>query len=360
MPHCTLKRTGGDPQDRGISPYSAASRAATLLPSGRLWAREGDGNVPGRNGGRRTPRTGASAAVLCGVLRYGGGSRRCVTSAVDAGACRRGCGCPRPKIRAPPACLADLFEFDSGVCLCGPYPIARGVPLGGVPSPLLWLVFFDPLIELIEERRAATGLLLAVQFTGLMFAGDLALVSSAPGLEQMQGAARVGAGCLREVLRLFPLFLSLAECRNLDCNPYAECGEAWRFLREVLWLLRLFLFPGSIFRRSPAARSLAIERRLAEKMCAAGRLEAGRPDSDPFLDVASDSEGRNCGGPFAATQMMRILGFMLDPSFTLGAHYDTLLCGAPIRQGFVNSLSVSRWGPEVGVLRMTRGAATTN
>ena len=235
------------------------------------------------------------------------------------------------------------------MCLGGPDPIARGVPLGGVPSPLLWLVFFDPLIELIEERRAATGLLLALQFTGLMFAGDLALVSSAPGLKQMQGAARVGAGCLREVLRLFPLFLSLAKCRNLDCNPYAECR-----------LLLLFLLPGRIFRRSPAARFLAIERRLAEKMCAAGRLEAGRPDSYPFLDVASDSEGRNCGGPFAATQMMRILGFMLDPSFTLGAHYDTLLCGAPIRQGPVNRLSVSRWGPEVGVLHMTRDAATTD
>ena len=63
-------------------------------------------------------------------------------------------------------------------CFSGVHPVSKGLPQGGVLSPILWPIFFDIVTRELAKRRVFPGGK-EVRHRNVIFAGDVTMLISA-------------------------------------------------------------------------------------------------------------------------------------------------------------------------------------
>ena len=226
----------------------------------------------------------------------------------------------------------------SGVCYSNIYPITKGLPQGGVLSPLQWLITFNKIAAELKNLRDQDG---SEQDEGIecgdfIFADDITMVITAPTLDLLRKAAKRNVEYLRRILATLSLVLSNSKTKNLVFHPD--------------------LFPVGIFRRSPTWRFPSTKKRQETQHRMAATLLREVLEFDPQRPMPDAGKNFWEGFPFPMTATMRVLGVTLDPYLTLDAHYEGIIAKAQMRQGILSRVAGYKWGLETGILRMTHDA----
>ena len=215
------------------------------------------------------------------------------------------------------------------------YPISKGLPQGGVLSPLLWLTFFNSILNRVRQERAEYPLE-GTETKEILFADDLTLLISADTQEELREAAVLYVNSLKNALRKMALTLNDSKCKNIIFNPT---------------VLR-----GGIYRRSTDGIKLSTRERLARQWRAAAPFSSEVMDFDPQQGGEPDGDPLGAPYPFPLSDSLRVLGVTIDEYFALDEHFQSVLAKAPVRQGILHKVVNSSWGLEVGVLKMTHDA----
>ena len=213
--------------------------------------------------------------------------------------------------------------------------ITRGLPQGGVPSPLLWLIFFNPIAKRLREERLKNPGITA-EHGDYIYADDITMVISAKTLEELRSEAAKNIRALRLILSELSLELSDEKTRNLVFHPN--------------------LLPNGIHRRMPDLKYPNTKQRTEQQLRAVAAMLIETLDFDPYLPRQEEELNFWEGFPFPVTQTMRILGVTIDPFFALDEHYKDIVTKARLRQGILGKVAGTKWGLEVGVLKMTHDA----
>ena len=225
----------------------------------------------------------------------------------------------------------------NGNCMSTIHPISKGLPQGGVLSPLLWLAFFNPLLTRLDELRKEDPIE-GVEYVDFVYADDITTIITAPDEALLQEASMRNKEHIQKILsKELSLLLELGKCKNIVMNPD--------------------LLPNGVYRRAPNTVATTTRNRIAQQRKAEGRYVVARLD----FEVGGGADQMNAqviqrdtGYPFPLSTEMEILGITIDPWFTLDAHYQKMVAKAPVRQGILNRLAKARWGLEVGVQKMAR------
>ena len=78
------------------------------------------------------------------------------------------------------------------------YAISKGLPQEGILSPLLWLAFFNPLINKVKDARSDFPLG-GIEYRELVFADDVANLVFADGPEVLREEAVLNVDILKKV-----------------------------------------------------------------------------------------------------------------------------------------------------------------
>ena len=122
------------------------------------------------------------------------------------------------------------------------------------------------------------------------------------------------------------------------------------------------LISNGISRRSKKVNFPNTKKRLAEQDTILARRDRTVVDFDPFENnndnEQQEYENRNAkvnftGAPVPLVEEMKVLGVTIDRMFTLDTHHKTLLSRAQMRQSILNKISSTKWGLEVGILKMS-------
>ena len=156
----------------------------------------------------------------------------------------------------------------SGTRFSGVYPITKGLPQGGVLSPLLWLIVFNNITDKLRERREQEDEQERgdVRYGDFIFADDVTMVITSSSIEALGRAAARNVEYLRQILQELSLVLSESKSRNLIFHPN--------------------LLPNGIFRRTPAWRFPNSKNRLMLQRRDAAKLLHTNLDFDPRLPQA--------------------------------------------------------------------------
>ena len=165
------------------------------------------------------------------------------------------------RIRLSEGSLQVKMISPAGVCLNGVYPISRGLPQGGVLSPVSWLMFFNRVLEGLK-RLGGREPLVGVESCDVAYADGVTMVISGPTLQQLRKAAWRNVDHLRSILRSMPLQLN------------EETTENMAFSRGLL--------PEGISRRTPARRLPNTKKRVELQLRAAAADLPGLLDFDSY------------------------------------------------------------------------------
>ena len=219
------------------------------------------------------------------------------------------------------------------------HPITRGLPQGGVLSPLLWTVFFDPVVGKLATRRTESPDVQA-ECADFIYADDVTILISSATLEGLRAAAARNVEYLRQVLQELSLELNDTKTKNLILHPR--------------------LLPAGIYRRSPATTYPSTKARVEAQHREVAKLLRETLDYDPRTPPTTQECNFWDGFPFPVTPTIRILGVAIDMFFAMDDHYRDLVAKARLRQGILKKVTSTHWGLEIGVLKMTHDAIITS
>ena len=111
------------------------------------------------------------------------------------------------------------MKTDTGTHLSPVYNITRGLPQGGVISPLLWIVFFNPIIEKLRQMREETGEN-QENYKDLIYADDITCIIQAENKELLQYRAHKLVAMVRSIMREMSLQLNEQKTVNLILSPH--------------------------------------------------------------------------------------------------------------------------------------------
>ena len=97
-------------------------------------------------------------------------------------------------------------------------PITRGLPQGGVISPLMWHLFFNDVAEALRIKRQEYHLALKA-FTDVVYADDITTIIWAETEEELIWLARVNMLIVQEVLRGLGLRINVKKNSELNTPP---------------------------------------------------------------------------------------------------------------------------------------------
>ena len=135
------------------------------------------------------------------------------------------------------------MRSDAGVFYSSVHTISRGLPQGGVLSPFLWLIFFNPVIDRMRELRMERGQPSGgTTYRDFVYADDITSIVTAGTREELIAAAHIQVECLQQMLKELSLSLNMSKCMNLYYNPV--------------------LFSDGIFMRPPDVKKVSTRTRL--------------------------------------------------------------------------------------------------
>ena len=208
-------------------------------------------------------------------------------------------------------------------------------------SPLLWLIFFNPIAKELKIQRAGNmGMQDGEECCDFIYAADITMLISAPTLNGLRRAAARNVEYLRVALKKLSLKLNEKKTKNLVFHP--------------------LLLPNGIYRRTTAYRFPNTEKRMETQNRALAGLLKEILDFDPYQDIPTIEDNFWDGFPFPVTPTLRILGVAIDMFFSLDEHFRDPVAKAQLRQGILEKVAGTKWGLEVGVLKMTHDAVITS
>ena len=231
------------------------------------------------------------------------------------------------------------IKTPTGTHLSAVHPITQGLPQGGVLSPLLWLIFFNPVAYRLRNKREGEPIA-DVEYKDVVFADDITLLITARSLSELRIAAARNVTYIRQILRELSLELSDEKTKNIILSPT--------------------LLPDGIFRRSSDLRFQATKKRRVEQHRKVGAIMTRVLDFDPEEDIPMADMNFWEGFPYPAAESMRVLGLTVDMFFSLDEHYQEIINKAQMRQGILSRVARCKWGMDTGVMKMTHDAVITS
>ena len=227
------------------------------------------------------------------------------------------------------------LKTNSGPFFSGPRPISRGLPQGGVLSPLLWLVIFNDIQSFLEEQRKKEPETFAgAIFLDLIYADDITSLFAHEDASRIPSIAQRNAQLICCALLRLELKLSAPKSYNFVISPGLVLHGAFRRVPNSHTLTNM-------------GRPLLDQQNMSglEDLSTNELLEKGifPPELRPQL-------------PFEWRDKIRVLGVLLDPLLTYTDHIQSLIRRARVRHSVMTSLSRSNWGLETGILRATHNA----
>ena len=214
-------------------------------------------------------------------------------------------------------------------------PKSRGLPQGGVLSPLLWFLVVDKIRPRPEALREAEPEVFGeVERLDLIYADDIARLLPHPEAERLVAAATRNAQLIKQVLEELGLILRQPKSYNFIMSPG--------------------LILGSVFRREPNAHRLSnLNRPKLDREQHTVLTELPREG----LDNARIFPGERREKLLCAwNETSKILGITLDPKLTFESHCERLMGRSKVRHGALAKLARSNWGLETGILWATYNA----
>ena len=213
--------------------------------------------------------------------------------------------------------------------------MTRGVPQGGVISPLLWLLHFNGIYKRLEDRRRLCPRVFSeVVCQDLVYADDVACVLVHRDAEVLAEAAMLESSFVLSTLDSMGLILSPPKSFNIVISPG--------------------MYTGALFRRVPYASRVTnmIKGELDEQL-------AMRQDFETCEELLSNKcfpkEYRQ-KLPYEWSVDLKILGVLFNECFSFSRHVETLLARAGVRHGVVSRLARCNWGLENNILRVASEA----
>ena len=172
--------------------------------------------------------------------------------------------------------------------------------------------------------------MVGAEWHNFIHAGDVAILTSFPNLEEQRSAAHGNIEFLPTVLRDLSLALNAQISRHLFYRPKLFSG--WPH-------------------EHPAAPGYPDTKRRGElqHMGGAAMLEEIL-EFDPYAPPAAYGSNFRDELPVPVTPTLRILGVTIDMFFAQDAHIGDVVAEDKLRQGILSEVADARWGLEVGVL----------
>ena len=213
----------------------------------------------------------------------------------------------------------------TGQYLSVPYVQNRGVPQGGVLSPLMWLILVNGMPDKVRGhlRRVEPSLRIDEDFILQVFADDISVALKGANMQDMMQTARKLGRILDSVLREIGLKLSIQKCKNFIMQALA--GAIKQFKRgdpRSKW------FRAKEVTRQNAVRSLEIP---ADKDASDGTAAMPYQNADGF----------------------KLLGLTLDNKWAFHDHMSSMQRKLRVRMAIVRKVSNSTWGLENRILTTT-------
>ena len=210
--------------------------------------------------------------------------------------------------------------------------ITKGVPQGGVLSPFLWLLHFNPLVGrvraamwagLSDREKAEFTMIL------LLYADDVVCAIAHHHLIRLCELARLlGGECVTQLKRL---------------GLWSECAKSANFVMSPN-------YGGSdLFRRG-------------KKGGGGEGLATGVTGAQPQISRTNDGNGYevtetgDCAHlrlPYPEVEEMRILGVIFDCDFSFERHFTRICEKTRVRMAILGRLATSSWGLESTMMRIT-------
>ena len=197
--------------------------------------------------------------------------------------------------------------------------ISRGLPQGGVISPLMWNLFLNEVADALKVKRSEYNLPVEA-FLDVLYADDIATVIWAETEEELAWLAKINLIVVKEVISSLGLSINIKKTRNLRLRPST--------------------LPRGFFRREPTNRFPNTRNRLKRQYRQDAKWGAAILDFDPFeeLDIPSEHSLQELY-PVPLQSELKILGVRLGDRMTQDSHFTSMLAEAEIRRSLLRSLS---------------------
>ena len=172
--------------------------------------------------------------------------------------------------------------------MSGVHEISRGLPQGGVLSPLLWLIYFNQVPERLKSKRQAWGEEME-EAKDLIYADDVTSIVTADTEDELKLRAHRTVRWIKEILKDMALELNEKKTANMLVTPY--------------------YLPEGLYRRRPGITQLGTKQRQRKLHELEAKLDKTILDFDPFLEPAElAAEDVNEGYPYPLAEKIRVLG----------------------------------------------------
>ena len=199
--------------------------------------------------------------------------------------------------------------------------ISKGLPQGGVISPLLWLMYFNTVPQRLRAERQRTGMPLE-DFTDVLYADDVTSVIKADTLEELTRRARLTMSIMQDIMRQIGLRINEQKTQNLLLDPT--------------------VLPRGSFRRQVGTTFPSTRTRRAQQYRQAAACDRTILEFDPWEDEPEEPWQRlRRNFPVPLTDTIRVLGMILDEYMTLDDHFTSLLTRAQIRQAILRRVGTA-------------------
>ena len=213
----------------------------------------------------------------------------------------------------------------SGQYLSSPYTQTRGVPQGGVLSPLLWLLLINGLPDKVRGQMKNIRPKLDVDKDLMIqiFADDISIALRGRTAAEVAEIANKLGKILHEVLREIGLQLSSTKCKNFIVQ----------LLRGTMQLFK---------RCDPTSRWFKGKEKIRQKALQA-KDEKG----------SEKAQGGAVSLPFQSEMSFKLLGLTLDNVWSFHTHMSDTQRKMRMRIAILNKVSNSVWGLENRILTIT-------
>ena len=231
------------------------------------------------------------------------------------------------------------INTNNGTYLSRLRNITRGLPQGGILSPMLWVLVFSEFSEIVEGALSRRPYFMehGIYYKFCIYADDVAVIIAHAEADILTSATGICHIEIEKALNRLDFGLSKPKCNNMIAAP----GEV----------------VGGYYRRNNGLSS-SVNKKLPERDARLRSLV--QIFDENRLPLGAFPPKLKAELPYATPGTFKILGVAFDENLGFGAHYDQVSRKAGIRHGIMATLARRAWGLEVGIMRSAHSALLTS